>query len=134
MPEPLEAWRRTFRDGVAPQFSVSGLRALRQALEDDDPALIQGDTCTPPPLHECADWPVEAACLVGYASWKGDGVNRVGDLEEEFARICAGINLALDEPAGCRHLLNWFDDMPRDEMRKQLLPEVERALATREEV
>ena len=34
----------------------------------------------------------------------------------------------LGEPAGCRWLLNWVDDTPREEMRGKLLGEVERSL------
>jgi hypothetical protein len=37
----------------------------------------------------------------------------------------------LGEPAACRWLLNWFDEAPRDEMRRLLLAEVSRTLAQR---
>ena len=35
------------------------------------------------------------------------------------------------EPAACRWFLNWYDDTPRDEVRRELLAEVELALAER---
>jgi hypothetical protein len=38
---------------------------------------------------------------------------------------------ALGEPGACRLFLRWFDETPRAEMRRQLLPEVQRALAER---
>ena len=55
----------------------------------------------------------------------------VGEVEETFARVCFEADQRLGEPAAVRYFLNWYDDTPRDEMRKQLLAEVERALADR---
>jgi hypothetical protein len=78
-------------------------------------------------------WPCEGACLVGYAGWKGEHLETVGDVEEYFARACFEADQRLGEPAGCRWLLNFFDDTPRDEMRRELLFEVERELERRDE-
>jgi hypothetical protein len=130
----MEAWRKVFREGFAPLLSTPGLAALRDALKADDGRLLQGATTSPPPVSTwCGNFPVEAACAMGYCGWQGDGLETVGEVEEFFARACFEADQRLGEPAACRHLLNWFDDTPRDEMRASLLPEVELALAVRAE-
>ncbi|HKB37327.1 MAG TPA: hypothetical protein VKD72_12820 [Gemmataceae bacterium] len=127
----MESWRKVWREGVAPLLSTEGLQALARALASDDPRLLQGATTSPPPLQCVQDWPVEAACGLGYCGWQGDGLETVAEVEEFFARVCFEVDLALGEPAGCRWFLNWFDETPRDEMRTQLLAEVNRTLAQR---
>ncbi len=130
----MESWRKTWREGMAPLLSTKGLEALAHALETDSPALLQGATTTPPPLSWVQDWPVKAACLVGLcgvAELGGIGTAKVGEVEEYFARLTFECDQRLNEPAGCRHLLNWYDETPRSEMRALLLPEVKRTLAER---
>jgi hypothetical protein len=130
----MESWRTVFREGFSPSFSLEGLEALRDALEEDSPKLVQGSSTTPPPLMCVQDWPVEAACAVTYTGWQG-GKNPdcklVGAAEEHFARMCFEADQRLGEAAACRWFLNWFDDCPRDEMRRELLAEVERAILER---
>src|SRR5437879_13307597 len=123
----MESWRKVWRDGLAPHLSVAGLEALAQALMRDDARLLQGATTTPPPLQCVQDWPVEAACVIGYCGWQGDGLESVAQVEEFFARICFEVDQRLGEPAGCRWFLNWFGDLHRDEVRAHLLAEVKRA-------
>src|SRR2546430_14830989 len=127
----MESWRNVWRDGLAPILSTAGLVALRDAVVRNDDRLMQGATTTPPPLQCVQDWPVEAACGVGYCGWQGDGLETVAEVEEFFARVCFEVDLRLGEPAACRWFLNWFDETPRDEMRRQLLAEVDRTLAQR---
>ena len=127
----MESWRKVWREGVVPLLSTESLDALRQGLVNDDARLIQGATTTPPPLQCVQDWPVEAACGLGYCGWQGEGLETVAEVEEFFAKMCFEIDRNLGEPAGCRWFLNWFDETPRDEMREQLLAEVNRALALR---
>jgi hypothetical protein len=128
----MESWRKVWREGAAPQLSTKGLLALRDALLTDDPRLIQGVSTMPPP-PECGvqDLPCEAACLIGYAGWQGDGLNTVGEVEEFFDTIYFKIENCIDEPAACGCLIKWFDKTPRDEMRRNLLQEVNRSLAER---
>jgi hypothetical protein len=128
----MESWRKVWREGLAPLLSTPGLEALRRGLVHDDVRLQQGATTTPPPLMCVQDWPVEGACAVGYCGWQGDGMETVGEIEEFFARTCFEIDQRLGEPAGCRWFLNWFDETPRDEMRRLLLAEVNRTLAGRQ--
>ena len=127
----MESWRLVWRDGFVPVLSTTGLEALRDALRGDDPRLTQGSTTTPPPLMCVQDWPVEAACALGFCGWQGDELESVGQVEEFFARACFEADQRLGEPAACRWFLNWFDDTPRDEMRRELLAEVEKAISDR---
>jgi len=127
----MESWRKVWREGVEPLVSTEGLEALREALTNDDPRLLQGATTTPPPLMCVQEWPVEAACALGFCGWQGDGLETVAEVEEFFARMCFEIDQRVGEPAGCRWFLNWFDETPRDEMRRELLAEVNRALTAR---
>jgi hypothetical protein len=127
----MESWRKVWRDGLAPQLSTNGLEALRRALLSDDPRLLQGATTSPPPLQCVQDWPVEAACGLGFCGWQGDRLETVAEVEEFFARACFEADQRLGEPAGVRWFLNWFDETPRDVMRSQLLAEVNRTLAQR---
>ena len=127
----MDSWRKVWRDGLAPLISTEGLEALRTALCNDDARLLQGATTTPPPLQCVQDWPVEAACALGYCGWQGEGLESVAEVEEYFARLCFEVDQRLGEPAACRWFLNWFDETPRDEMRVLLLAEVNRTLAQR---
>ena len=127
----MESWRKVWRDGLAPLIWTEGLEALQRALATDDGRLLQGATTTPPPLQCVQDWPVEAACGVGYCGWQGDHLETVAEVEEYFARVCFEVDQALGEPAACRWFLNWFDETPREEMRRELLAEVTRTLAQR---
>src|SRR5215468_5912689 len=120
----MESWRKVWREGVAPLLSRNALESLGRGLQADDTRLIQGATTTPPPLQCVQDRPVEAACALGYCGWQGEGLESVAEVEEFFARMCFEVDRALGEPAGCRWFLNWFDETPRDEMRRELLGEV----------
>lgn len=125
---PMESWRKVWREGVVPLLTLAHLQALGKALTEDDPNLMQGGTCGPPPLQCVQDWPVEAACVLGYCGWQGDDLETVGEVEEFFARMCFEIDRLLGEPAGCRWFLNWYDETPRENMRQLLLAEVNRAI------
>lgn len=151
----MESWRLVWRDGFAPILSTPCLEALAEALRTDDPRLTQGSTTTPPPLMCVQDWPVEAGCFLvfmgavengGFACTSTEAVSNqlgvpphsnakactVGQAEEFFARLCFEADQRLGgEPAACRWLLNWFDNTPRNEMRRELLAEVELALVDR---
>ncbi len=127
---PLEAWRRVWRV-VGELAPLDGLWALLDALEKDDPKLLQGCTTSPPPMQSARDWPVEGACLIGWLYWT-DAVNTVGEVEECFAKMCFEVDQKIGEPAGVRFLLNFYDDTPRDQMWRLLIPEVRRSIRIRE--
>ncbi len=128
----MESWRVVWRDGIEPLISDEGLAALAAALTTDDPRLLQGATCTPPPLFCVQDWPVEAACALGYCGWQ-DGRSTVAEVSEYFSGICFECDKRIGEPCACRHFINWHDETPRHEMHAALLSEVHRALALRAE-
>lgn len=126
-----ESWRKVFREGFAPGLTTRALRALRDALAGDDARLIQGATTSPPPLMCVQDWRCEAGCLIGFC-YMQDGFETVGEVEAKFAEACFNADARLGEPAACRYLLNWYDETPRDQMRRDLLAEVDAELGRRQ--
>jgi hypothetical protein len=130
----METWHQVWRRGFVPRLSTAGLEALERALIDDDGRLVQGVTTSPPALETLGDWSVEAACALTYCGWQGDGLGTVSEAIRFFERACRQADKALGKPAACRLFLHWFDETPRSEMRRQLLAEVQRALADRRAV
>ena len=126
-----ESAKKVWHEGLAPLMPAAGLCALARALRDDDPALLQGATCSPPPLGSMASFPVEAGCVITYCGWKGSDRKTVIQAEEFFAKACFDCDKTLGEPAACRYFINWFDEAPRDEMRNELLPLVEAEIERR---
>lgn len=124
-------WERVFRNGFAPVLPTRGLEALQTALREDDLRLIQGGTTSPPPLMCVQDWPIEAACALGFCGWQGDNLETVGEVEEFFSRCCWEADQRLGGAAECRWFMDWFDDVPRDVMRSNLLPVIEDILKQR---
>lgn len=127
----LPLWEQVWHKAVGPMLSDEALEALKRGLMVNDARLIQGATTTPPPLQCVQDWPVEAACALGFCGWLGDGLETVGEVEQFFARMCFEIDQCLGEPAGCRHFLDWVDSTPREEMRRELLKAVDSEMGRR---
>jgi hypothetical protein len=121
----MESWRVVWRDGFCPSLADEHLSRLLKGLREDSAKLTQGSTTTPPPLMCVQDWPAEAADAIAFCCCEW-GETTVGQAEEFFARLCFEADQRLGEPAACRWFLNWFDDTPRDEMRRELIAEVER--------
>lgn len=134
--DTIEIWRNVWRVGFGPLLSTTALSALRVALEHDDKRLVQGSTTTPPPLMCVQDWPVEAACALGFCGWQDSAspLLTVGEVEEFFARACFDADQLLEEAAACRRFLDWFDDTPRNEMRRELMGEIDLILEAREQL
>ncbi len=124
-------WKYVWHHAIAPLLSEDSLRALEKGLADNDPRLVQGATTVPPPLPSVQDWPVEAACALGYCGWQGEGLETVGEVEEFFARISFFIDEKLGEPSGCRYFYNWYDEGKRTDVLPELLLEVRLSLSTR---
>jgi len=114
------SWEKTWRDGFTKVLPEAGIALLRQALITDDKRLIQGGTTNPPLLMCVQDFAMCAGCAITLAA-VGRYDCTVGEAEEAFAKACSEADEKLDEPAACRWFLNWFDDTPRDEMRRELL-------------
>lgn len=125
----MESWRKVWRKGLAPLLSTKSLEVLAVALATDDPRLIQGATTTPPPLQCVQDWPVEAACAVGFCGWQGEGLETVAEVEEFFSKILFEVDALLGEPGGCRYFLHFWDENRMSEVKRLLLPEIESSLA-----
>ena len=124
----LEPWRKCWRIGFVPQMSERQLTALRVALEMDSPELVQGHTAIPICDGTAA---CEGACAVGYACWRGDGLVSTFQVYQRFAEVCFEADRLIADPAGCRWFLQWFDDTPREEVRRDLLGEIDAELARR---
>jgi hypothetical protein len=120
-------WKRILHKGIAPNLSTEALQALKHGLENEDPSLVQGMTCHPPATQQ----PVCAACPIGYAGWKGEGLKTAGEVERYFSQVCAAADEELGEPAASTDFLNWVDDTPPARMRRHLLQEVDWILARR---
>ncbi len=124
----LARWQIAFRRGFAPLMTVAELQALATALETDDPRLIQGTVTTPPPV--LGRWQCQGGCAIGLAAMLA-GYATVQAVVERFAEICHGADARLDEPVAARWFLTWVDNVSRETLRNELLPEVRRALAAR---
>ncbi len=129
----MEPWRKVWREGFAPGLPTEGLKSLRVALEIDDIRLIQGATVGPPSLGMFADYEIESADALCWCGWHGLELDTVGEVEEFFARLCHEADARLKEVAACRWFLNWYDDNPRGEVRRELIGEVDLVLASRGE-
>lgn len=128
----MEIWRKVWREGFLPNISTAGLKAAIEGLMHDDQNLIQNATTSPPPLQCTMDWPTEAACLIAYCGWKGEGLETVSEVEEYFAKLCFACDHGLREPAAYLWFLNWFDEAPREEVRREMMKEIEFNLMERE--
>lgn len=127
----MESWKIVLRNGLFKILTKEQLLVGLEALKTDSPLLTQGSTTTPPPLMCVQDWPVEAACFLGFCGWKNpiNPLETVGQVEEFFAKCCFEMDQRLGEPAACRWFLNWFDETPRNQMREALIAEIEEHLS-----
>jgi len=127
-----ELARKVFHNGFVPQFSTKGLIALRDALVKRDPFLMAGVSVDPPPLQMFENEPVVGCCPIAFAASDGEAAQRtVGEVETAFALTYWRAGEALNEPTIGRHFANYWDDTPIEQARRELLVEVEVALAGR---
>lgn len=139
---PAEKWRHCFREGFLPALRKvtfathalayrRALQTLQYALLDGDERICRGGTVEPSPSVRNTDALICKACLVAFAGWQAGLLkdDTVGAAEEFFAAMCYEMDQALSEPAGCRHLLNWFDENPAEVTTPELLGEIDRALS-----
>lgn len=125
----VPAWKVVWRKGIAPQLTVGALVALKKALLTDDVRLLQGATTSPPPFNTVKKFPVDAACALGYCGWQGEGLSTAEQVDDYFHQLCWEAEKLSGYPT--RWFLNFFDDTPRAEMRRELLIEVQAALDSR---
>jgi hypothetical protein len=124
----MEKWRRVWREGIAPNISEKGLRSLQLLLRFDSSRVIQGSVSVPPNLAGMHEMMPVAACAIGICGWQGEGCKSVAQVEGYFHRVCDAADSQFDEPATTRYFLNWFDETPREVMRREMLSEVALAL------
>jgi hypothetical protein len=127
----MEAYRKVWRDGFAPQLSDAELKALLVGIESDDPALVQGRTTVPIPLLAVDSWDLEGGDAIVYAAWKVGLVSLVGEGAELFGKRCAETDLLLGELTACRFWNNFWDDTSRGEAFAELAAEVRREIFRR---
>jgi hypothetical protein len=121
-------WDDVFRRGVASAMTTAELEALADGLRVDDPALVQGATYVPDPYgigraRPCA---CIGGCAIGYAAWKSGRAwtHEVSGRFDEVALACNRL-LGGEVAASVRFFTAFFDERPRDEVRRELLPVVE---------
>ena len=128
----MEAWRKTWRDGFAVVLPIQGLVGLLAALEKDDQRLLTGATCWPPPLQSCQNDFTEKACGIAWAAAYGAPDSYpVGELETLFAKACWDASALLGDGSACRYFLSYWDETPREQLRKQMIPELRLAISNR---
>lgn len=128
----MELWKRTLRDGIFPQISTPGLVAVMEALERDFPTLIQHSTTMPPPSMIFAGDPCEGADFIGFTGWQTqEDCHTVEQVEDYFVRVCLACDDVFNERAAVRYWLTFWDETPRDELRRLVLPEVRDELRRR---
>jgi hypothetical protein len=128
----MESWRKVWREGIQPQVSTIGLITLYKGLKEDGESICQGATTLPPPLQGSLELPVEATDAIGYVAWKAYGADTVGKVEEFFAKLCYEAEQKLGEPAAVRYFIWWYDTMPMDVVRTDLMEEITRELGIRQ--
>jgi hypothetical protein len=128
----MAGWRECWRNGFALYLTTDGLRALRTALIEDDPRLIQGHTTVPAASYRDRNRVCRGACAIGYCYWVGHELRTVGEVRLMFEMVTDDADSNF--PGQARELygfIRWFDRVNRARMRAELLPEVERELHLR---
>lgn len=129
----MEPWRNIWRTGIAPLLSSSSLLAIQHALEDDDPHLAQGCIVFPKPVPSCWDLPPLALGLFAYCGMEGEGLSTIFEVSDFHDRLMIAVDQRLGDPGATREFLNWFDGVPRQVIRAELLPEIAMELSGRHE-
>jgi len=106
---------------------IDGLRALRVALAEDSPRVIQGETVKPLPTLANADEDCARACVLGFAVWKGFRLCSVAHVARWFENLRRTIGAA--RPGDAARFVHWADFTPRDRMRAELVAVLDLILA-----
>lgn len=126
----MEPWRKVWQEGIAPMVSLQMLESLAEALDQDDPRLVTGQTCLPLPTLDNTDRPAAGVCPIGWLGWC-QGLGTVGDVVDFFAAFCCELDERLGGEASL-DFVRWVDSSPRDVVRAELLAEIKALLAEEE--
>jgi hypothetical protein len=131
--EPPEAWRKVWREGVAPQLSTEGLQGLLDALKRDDSRIITGATTEPPAFSAASSLPIERCDPVIFAMLDGHSpaACTVGLMDEAFGRLAIRCSELCGMPRAIGTLLCWLDEQDRETWRIELMRETSLALIGR---
>jgi len=127
----MEPWRYAFRNGIARVMSDSALRALRDGLREDDPALIQSQTVIPACGYSHDNDPACSACAIAYAGWRGGDCRTARQVEDYFAAVWRAASCHNVPRAGVGDFVTWFDTRPRAFVFNELANEIDSILAER---
>lgn len=125
----MEKWRRAWRLRVGPRVPLSNLRRFHKLLETNSSKLIQGrwfgedgGGCAMSHFWAWGSKPRQISNQIGIA------VYSIQDILNFFVQLR---KFGKNEPVSFFEFMTWFDATPRDEMIRQLLPEVKRSIALR---
>jgi hypothetical protein len=116
-----------FHAAIGWRLGLTGLTALRHALERDDPALLQGETVLPDINRYDRHEACTGACAIGLALWRSLELHSIGEVEYRFSSLAVNVDAQLGS-GSCMRWVAWYDELPREQMRCELLPQVLRAL------
>ncbi len=136
----MDDWKRAFREGFLAVATRQSLERVRGLLLDDSPSLVQKVTAVNAAGvagSSAGEDACAGACLVAQLSWRERTVYRA---YFDFSLDSDAIDLALrrkkvvsggdpERTLTSRDLTRWYDRTPRDEMRRELIAEIDLALA-----
>lgn len=132
---PDEKWKVAWHC-IARYLDVKALEALRNGLESDDPAFCQNAVTEPEYFldededESQYDTPIQKADVVAYALWRGHDMRCAGDIHAIYHTILrmAEEDLPKVDHVRLYHFFGWYKRTSWVNVRKQLLPEVEKAI------
>lgn len=130
----MEQWRRYFRHGIAPLVENAQLEYVLGILKSDSEKMCQGDTVILRKViaesgltYYHGDLPPVSGCFVSLIHMSDEKLT-ANEVDAKFGPfLCrVGLNHGLSS-----HFINWFDDSPREEVRRELIAEIELVLDAR---
>lgn len=117
--------------GFEPQLSTRALLEMRRGLREDDPRLTQHFTTVPATMGLASNLPMEGGCPLAYGLWLGDGLKTICEVEQRWCDLVKEADRRLGNDGSYDCFMTWVDHMPRAEMCRLLLEEVELSLTGR---
>lgn len=127
----MEAWRKAWREGVAPQLTIDELRFLHHGICSKDRRLINGVTAIYDTDYRRRDAPCGGACLLGYVEFHRNADATADDVCETFNDVVATANERLGDGDNIQYLIDFWDDDDNAERQKLMAHEVIRSIRER---